>query len=51
MATPTLSDLNLVAFRYYPFMISLGKCSGSCNVLFPKLCVPRKAKDINVKSI
>ena len=31
-------------------MISLNKCVGSCNVLSPKICVPRKTKDINVKT-
>ena len=30
-------------------MISLNKCPGSCNVLFPKICVPKETKDINVK--
>ena len=31
-------------------MISLYKCTGSCNVLSPKICVSKKPKDINVKS-
>ena len=31
-------------------MISLTKCTGSCNVLFPKICVLKEAKDINVKA-
>ena len=32
-------------------MISLDKCSGSYNVLFPKVCVSKKeTKDINVKT-
>ena len=30
-------------------MVSLNKCTGSCNDLSPKICVPKKAKDINVK--
>ena len=30
-------------------MISLSKCTGVCNVLFPKICVPKETKDINVK--
>ena len=29
-------------------MISLDKCTGSCNVLSPKY-VPKETKDINVK--
>ena len=49
MVRPTLIDLNLVELKYYPFMISLDKCSESCNVLSPKICVPKKTKDINVK--
>ena len=50
MVTPTLIDLNPVDLKYYPFMISLDKCSGSCNVLSPKICVPKETKDINVKA-
>ena len=30
-------------------MFSLDKCSGSCNVLFPKILVLKKTKDINVE--
>ena len=44
MVRPTLIDLNPVELKYYPFMISLDKCSGSCHVLFPKMCVPKKQK-------
>ena len=29
-------------------MISLNKCTGSCNVLPPKICVPKVTKDIYV---
>ena len=46
----TLIDLSPVELKYYPFMISLDKCSESCNVLSPKLCVPKETKDINVKA-
>ena len=49
MIRPTLIDLNPVEVKYYLFMISLDKCGGSCNLLSPKMCVPKKAKDINVK--
>ena len=35
--------------KYYPFMISLDKCTGSCNVLSPIICVTKNTKDINVK--
>ena len=31
MIRPTLTDLNPVALKYYPLMISLNKCNGSCN--------------------
>ena len=31
-------------------MISLDTCSGICNVLSPKICVPKETKDINVKA-
>ena len=30
-------------------MISLDRCNESCNVLSPKVCVPKETKDINVK--
>ena len=30
-------------------MISLNKYTGSCNVLSPKMCVPKELKEINVK--
>ena len=50
MVRPTLIDLNPLELKNYSFMISLGKCSESCNVLSPKICVPKKAKGINVKA-
>ena len=40
MVRPTLIDLIPIEPKYYPFMISLDKCTGSCNVLSPKICVP-----------
>ena len=46
---PTLIDVNPVEVKYYPFMISLDKCSGTCNVLLPKICVPKETKDMNAK--
>ena len=50
MVRRTLIDLNPVELKYYPFMISLDKCNGSCNVLSPKMCVlKKKTEDINVK--
>ena len=47
---PTLIDPNLVDLTYYPFMVSLDKYGGSCNVLSQKTCVPKKTKYINVKA-
>ena len=49
MVRPTPTDLNTDELKYYPFMISLDKCTGSYNVLSPKICVPKETKDINVK--
>ena len=49
MVKPTLIDLNPVELKYYPFMIILDKCNGCCNVILPKICVPKEKKDINVK--
>ena len=50
MVRPSLVDLNPVELKYFPFIISLDKCTGSCNVLSPKICVPKETKDINVKA-
>ena len=46
----TLIDTNPVELKYYPFKISLNTCIGSCNVLSPKICVPKETKDKNVKA-
>ena len=46
-------DLNPFELKYYPFMIILDKCSGSCNSgndLSTKICVPGKTKDKNGKA-
>ena len=50
MIRPNLIDMNPVELKYYPFMISLNKCTGSCNVLSPKKCVPKERKHIHVKA-
>ena len=39
-----LVDMNSVEFKYYQFMISLNKCTGSCNVVSPKICVCKKTR-------
>ena len=49
MVRPTPIDLNPVELKYYSFMISLDKCTGSYIVLSPNICVPKETKDINVK--
>ena len=54
MTCPTLIDLNsdLIELNYYPFMIGLNNCNGSCNIindLCTELCVSSKTIDINVK--
>ena len=42
MARPTIIDMNPVELKYYQLMISLNKYTGSCNDLFPKICIPKK---------
>ena len=42
--------MNPNELKYYPFMISLNKCTGSCNVLSQEICVPKETKDIYVKA-
>ena len=50
MVRTAIIDMNLVELKYYPFMISLNKYTGSCNVLAPKVFVPKETKDMNVKT-
>ena len=44
MVRLTLIDFNPVELKYYPFMINLTKCTGSCNVLSRKIYVPKETK-------
>ena len=44
MVRPTPIDMNPVDFKYYSFMISLNRCTESCNVLSPKICVSKEQK-------
>ena len=46
----TLTNINPAEVKYYPFINSSNRCVGSCNVLSPKICVPKETKDINVKA-
>ena len=48
MVRPALISINLVELKCYPFMISLNKCTGCCNVLSSKLWVPKEAKAFNM---
>ena len=50
MVRPTLIDKNPNELKYHPFMISLNKCTGSCNVLSPEISVSKERKDIYVKA-
>ena len=41
-------------FHYYPFMVKLDRCVGSCNTLndlSDKLCVPNKKKRFKSKRV
>ena len=49
LVRPTLIDKNPAELKYYSFIISLNKCTESCNILSPKICVPNETEDINVK--
>ena len=43
MIRSTLVNLNPIKVNYYPFMISLDKYNGSCNVdddLYTEICTP-----------
>ena len=48
MVRPTYTDRNPLELKYYPFMISLSKCTGSCNVLSPKKNVFQKKQKIKI---
>ena len=45
MVRPTLIDSNPFKLKYCPFMISLDRFFGSCNVLSPRICGPKETKD------
>ena len=51
MVQPTLIDFSPIKLKYYSFKKGLDECTRSCNVLSPKICVPKGAKDINVKAL
>ena len=38
--------------KFYPYIITINKCKGSCNTIdepYSKICVPDTIKNINVK--
>ena len=43
-------SMNPIELKFYPFMIWLNRCAGSCNVFSPKICFPKEIKDVNVKA-
>ena len=47
----SLPVMNPVELKYYPFMISLNKCAGSCNVLSPKIWLPKKQRSYMLKQL
>ena len=51
MVRSTLNDMNHVELKYCSVMISLRKCTGSCNVASPTKRVPKETKDIHVNLI
>ena len=51
MIRPIRIDLNPVQLKYYPFMISIDKCTGICNVLSFEIYVLKETKDINNKAL
>ena len=45
MVRTAIIDMNLVELKYYPFMISLNKYTGSCKALSPKnICSKRNKR-------
>ena len=53
LVRPTLIDLNLDELHYYPLIISMIRCDGSCITIedpFGRLCAPNRIEDMNLKS-
>ena len=52
LVRPTLIDLNPDKHHYYPFIVSMSRCDGSCNTLedpFGRICIPNKIKNLNLE--
>ena len=51
---PTLINLHLnkysQEFHYYPFLVKLDQCVGSCNDLSNKVCIPNKTEHLNLNA-
>ena len=49
---PTLINLHLNKYsqecHYYPFLVKLDQCVGSCNDLSNKVCIPNKTEHLNL---
>ena len=50
MVRPTLLDMNPVELKYFRFVISINKSTESFNILSPKTCVQKEAKDIYIRA-
>ena len=50
MVRPIIIDVHPVELKYYPFVISLNKCTGSFNALSPKICFLKETKGANDKA-
>ena len=50
MVRLTVADMNPVELKYCPFMTSLNKCTGLCNVFSPKIRAPKETKDTYIKA-
>ena len=50
MVRPKIIDMNPVEHKNSPFKISVNKCTGSCDVLSPKICVAKETKDLHFKA-
>ena len=55
MTQPTLINLHsneyIQEFHYYPFVVKLDRCVGSCNNIndfSSKVCIPNKTEDLNL---
>ena len=55
MTQPTLINLHsneyIQEFHYYPFVVKLDRCVGSCNTIndfSSKVCIPNKTEDLNL---